>query len=86
MNDYRRRLIFQLASGYEEALIIIHSLECLKRRDEIYRWLIRNDVTGQKLIDFAKEHKYSWNRMGKFVLGKIEKEKPKALYVGRDVL
>jgi len=86
ISDDRRKLIFDLAGGDHRTLPLIHSLEKLTRRDQIYRWLISNGIKGEKLYSFFQERGFSWNRVAKEVISRLEKTDKKPLIVGRDVL
>jgi len=86
ISDSRRKLILDLAGGDHRTLPLIHSLEPIKSRDSIYRWLISNDITGEKLYSFFQERGFSWNRVATDVISRIEKSDKKPLIMGRDVL
>lgn len=86
ISDDRRKLIFDLAGGDFRTLPLIHSLEKLKRRDQVYRWLISNGIKGEKLFTFFQERGFSWNRVAKEVISRLDKMDKKPLIVGRDVL
>jgi hypothetical protein len=85
ISEERRRLILQLIGDDTRNFPLVYPLERLMKREEIYRWLIRNRITGKKFYDFCHEKAFSWNRVAKAVLSKIEKEKVTTLYVGKDV-
>lgn len=86
MNENRRILILTLASDYEPALKCIHSLECVLRRDEIYRWFIKNKIVGEVLFLFFQERGFSWLKVSKDVLSYLDRDKKKLMIVGKDVI
>lgn len=86
-NDKERRaLIMKLSSGDHRTLPLIHSLEHLKKRKMIYRWFVRNDITGKKLYDFFQERKFSWNEVAVEVISRLEKQDTRPIFVHKDML
>jgi hypothetical protein len=81
----RRKIILELMADDPKTLPLIHSMERVVRRDDIYRYLIRNKITGLKLWDFFKEHHFSWLRVTQFVLARLDQES-KQIIAGRDVI
>lgn len=81
----RRKLILELMADDPKTLPLIHSMERVVRRDDIYRYLIRNNIVGLKLWEFFKEHSFSWLRVTQFVLTRLDKESGQII-AGKDVL
>lgn len=79
-------MILKLAGGDHRTLSLIYSLEPLKAREMIYRWLIRNGITGEKLFVFFEERRFSWLQVAKEVLSRVEKQDSRPILVGRDLL
>jgi hypothetical protein len=86
ITEEHRRLVLELAGGDFRTLNLIHSMERLAHRDTIYRWLIRNGITGEKLYTFFQERRFSWNAVAKEVISRIEKADKRPLIMGKDVL
>lgn len=86
MTEEHRKLVLTLAGGDHRTLNLIHSMEKLTHRDTIYRWMIRNGITGEKLFSFFEERGFSWNRVAKEVIARINKSEKKPLIMGKDVL
>ena len=86
ITEERRRLIFSLAAGDYRVLALIHSLEHLKKRDLIYRWFYRNSITGEKLYDFFKERRFSWNEVAVYVVSRLEKQDACSVLVHKDII
>ena len=79
-------LVKKLAGENPQAFPFIYSLEKAARRDEIYMWLIRNQITGAKFVSFCLERRSSPMRIIKDVLSRLNKEKKETLYWGKDFL
>ena len=73
--EHRKNLIFMLADGHAEAFPFIHQLESFVRREEIYLWLIRNRITGKKLLQFFYERNGSLLKVAQYVLSEIDRKK-----------
>lgn len=86
ITESRRRLIMQLAGGDFRTFQFIHSLEALKQREMIYRWFIRNNITGEKLYSFFAERRFSWLEVAKEVISRLEKQDSRPILVGKDLL
>lgn len=84
--DEHRRLVLTLAGGDHRTLALIHSMERLKHRDAIYRWMIQNNITGEKLYTFFQERRFSWNAVAKEVISRMEKAQKRPLIMGKDVI
>jgi hypothetical protein len=85
MTEYRRNLILALADEYPIAFRYIHTLERTYRREEIYRWFIANKITGKKLEEFFIERKYSFLKVVKDVLHKIDGVRKDEIRAGIDL-
>lgn len=85
MPEYRRLLIMAVVGDDERNFPLVHQLEVLKRRDECYKWLIKNQITGKKFFEFNAQFEFSWLRVAKFILSKLDGEKKHQLFVGKDV-
>lgn len=85
-NDERRALILKLAGGDQRVLPLIHSLEHLKKRDMIYRWFYRNELTGEKLYTFFQERRFSWNEVAVYVISRLEKQDTRPILVHKDMI
>jgi hypothetical protein len=86
IDSHRRKLIFALAGGDHRTLVLIHSLEKLKKREMVYRWFIRNKITGEKLYTFFEERRFSWLQVAKEVISRLEKQDASPIFVGKDLL
>jgi len=86
MSEDHRRLVLALAGGDHRTLNLIHSMERLRHRDHIYRWMIQNGITGEKLFTFFEERGFSWNRVAKEVIARMNKAEKRPLIMGKDVL
>ena len=84
VTEDHRKLVIALAGGDYRTLTLIHSMEHLRSRDMIYSWLIRNQITGEKLFNFFEEHGFSWNQVAKEVISRIRKTRKTPLIVGKD--
>lgn len=85
MSENHIELIKRLADDNPQAFPFIHSLEKLARRDEVYQYLIKNQITGARFVSFCLERKCSMLSIAKFVLSKLDKEKKTSLYWGKDL-
>ena len=85
MTEERKKLILQVAGDFIYNFELIYALERLVRREEIYRWFIKNKKTGLEFYYFFHERRFSWLKVSKFVLSRIDKQK-KILYAGKDVI
>lgn len=86
MTNNHIELVKRLADGNPQAFPFIYSLEKAARRDEIYQYLIHNQITGGKFVSFCLERRSSPMRIIKDVLSKLNKEKKETLYWGKDFL
>jgi hypothetical protein len=86
IDEHRKKMILALAGGDHRTLSLIHSLEKLKSREMVYRWFIRNKITGEKLYSFFEERRFSWLQVAKDVLKRVEKQDTGPILVGRDLL
>lgn len=84
--EHRKNLIFTLADGCSEAFPFIHKLDSFVRREEIYFWLIKNNIKGKRLLDFFYENNGSLLRVAKYVLSEIDRKKKEQILAGRDMI
>ena len=85
MDQRRANLILKLSDGDSRVLPVIHALEKLTRRDEVYQWFISKKVTGERFYKFCAEHRFSWLSIAKTALSALHREN-REIRVGRDVL
>jgi len=88
MNTIQRNVIMQVAQGNQVALSILHQFSQLKRHHEIYAWLDRNNIRGQKFVDwYNSEHDGSFIFATTAIIATLEREKkPRPLFDHKDFL
>ena len=72
LSEAHKILVRTLADGCPQALPIIHTMEEFKRRDDIYRWLISNNIIGAKFVNFAREYGFSKLRLYRAVMSRMK--------------
>lgn len=72
MTEAHRALIFMVAADDSRAFPFLHSLEQLKRRDDIYSWLIKNKITGTRFVEFMIERRGSLVAVHRDILKRID--------------
>ncbi len=85
ITEERRNLILAVADGYGDAFPYLHSLEKAKRREEVYRYFLRQKITGQKLVTYFAERRFSLLQVLSDVLTEIDRKKKEAIIAGEDM-
>ena len=85
ISESRKALILALADGYGDAFPFIHGLERAKRREEIYSYLIKQKITGKKLVTYFEERRFSMLQVIADVLTQIDRKKKEAIIAGVDL-
>ena len=88
MTEARRKLLLHLFDGYQPILPFLCELDLLiakHKRNDVYHWLIGQDLKGKRLYDYLLEHDMSRLKMLRSVLTKIEKYKKRELIAGVDL-
>lgn len=85
MTGNHRKLVFMVADGNPAAFPVIHAMERLTRRDEIYAWLVRNGITGDKFVQFVAERRGSLVQLRREILSRIDGAAPSQMVIGKDI-
>lgn len=85
ITEDRRNLILAVADGCGDAFPYLHSLEKAKRREEVYRYFLRQKITGTKLVTYFAERRFSLLQVLSDVLTEIDRKKKEAIIAGEDM-
>lgn len=85
ITEERRNLILAVADGCGDAFPYLHSLEKAKRREEVYRYFLRQKITGTKLVTYFAERRFSLLQVLSDVLTEIDRKKKEAIIAGEDM-
>lgn len=87
LTDYTRGLIFRAMDGVQtsEMIFLMSQIHNFTRCDDILSWLIRNKITGYRLINWFKEdcHK-SVLEMGSYILSVLKRDAKTPVLYGVD--
>lgn len=87
MNDKQRNSYLAIADGVPETFPIIYHIDRLTRKDEVCRWLLRNKVTGQKLLELYAQNDSSILQLCSNILKRINKDSVnQKIIAGKDYL
>ena len=86
MTPIRRKLITRVMNDSLELLPVLHQLSRYKRCDNFLKWLIKNRITGQTLIEWLRiEHSGSVIFMVQFMIKHQYKNKEyRPIILGKD--
>lgn len=80
-------IILKLAEGNPNAISVLHQLSQLKRAPEVFLWLDRNAIRGEKLVTwFFKEQQGSFIYASSFVMARLERETRTRPVFARDLV
>lgn len=82
----RKQLILELADGYSSAFPFIYKLEFFVRREEMYSYLISNNIKGKKLCEFFFENNNSVIMISKRILTAIDGKQKEQIIAGKDMI
>jgi hypothetical protein len=85
MRYSHKQALLQIIDNDYRVPPLIYSFELCYRRLEVYRWLIKNGVTGKKFIEFYAQFNNSYLRCLKFILSKIDGVKKETIIAGKDL-
>lgn len=82
-----RDLCLVVVDGHLPVTQLLYWLSSLHRFDEVLEWLIRNKITGKKLVGyFENEHEASLIKFSAYVLRRVNRDlESKPLIVGKDI-
>lgn len=79
--------MFQVMEDLAMILPILYHLDQYHRCDEMLLWLIKNNLTGQKFLDWFKfECHSSFLSMSKNILSRVEKNEKSVILYQRDMI
>lgn len=82
MTESERYKMLTIIDGQNEAIPFVFQIDKFRRREEILDYLIRNRITGKKIIAYFQDEKRSILNMIADVLRRIDKRKNKAKIIG----
>jgi hypothetical protein len=80
VTDERRLLILEICQGSLDVAQHVYPLEQFKLRTEIYRYLIKNKITGAKFLSFCNDFRFSSLRYGNELRKRVLKERESSLH------
>ena len=87
MTPRRRELFFKVVDDDQRALPILHHANRLTRCDDILTWLVENNLTGRRFVDFFLLNEASILKTYQEVLKRINKDKIiQPIFAGRDYI
>jgi len=86
MTPYQRESFLKLSDGVPEVLPLLYHIDRLRRKDEVLKWLISNQITGKKLLEFFQNCGSSSLQLCSIVLSKVKKQSVEKVYAGKDYL
>lgn len=88
MTEERRTMMLMVAQDHPAAPPYLWHLNRFRRCDQILSWLIRNELTGMKFIQWVRnDHGGSILNAGAAVLQKLDRESgPRKIIGGKDYL
>lgn len=88
MTNERRTLMLMVMDGHPSVPALLYHLDRFRRCDDMLRWLIRNQLTGAKFLEWVRhEHGGSILKAGAFVLQRLARDHSMPRIIGgRDYL
>jgi len=78
----RKHLILSIADGDMRAFPLLHQIDTMfKRREEVYHWLIGQEITGKKFVEYYQENANSMARMYSRIISDVDRYKKQGLHI-----
>lgn len=85
MNEIRRQMMLKIADDEMRVLPILYHADRLTRCDEVLMYLIKNNITGIKLLNYFQDQNNSILNLLSDILRRVNKEsKKQKILAGKD--
>ena len=76
MTPLRRKFMLNIVQDRSEIVPFMHYLDRFHRCDDMLEWLVKNNLTGLRFLDFTKDRcKGSMLEVARYLLQRCEKTK-----------
>lgn len=84
MSDRVRYLILQCVDTKQSLLPLMYNIYHFSRHEEVLSYLVRQKITGDKLLTFQREFNNSVFEMVKYIVEKIDHREKHTIQYGLD--